>query len=69
MGDYVEHAVTESGISNVHWTSIQASAHNNENDLGAAYHPNYAGQRKVASCVIPYISTLTGWDMPFKPYE
>ena len=69
MGSYVEHAVTTSGIANVHWTSIQEAAHNDGSDLGAADHPNYSGQRKVASCVIPYISTLTGWDMPFKPYE
>ncbi|MBP5389531.1 MAG: hypothetical protein J6Y27_04215 [Bacteroidales bacterium] len=30
---------------------------------------NYAGHRKVASLVIPYIATLTGWDMPFTPYR
>lgn len=69
LGEYVEQAVIESGIFNVHWTSIQDSAHNDSSDLGAADHPNYAGQRKVASCIIPYISTLTGWEMPFKAYE
>ena len=69
LGDYVRQAVEESGITNVHWTAIQKAAHNDGSDLGAADHPNYSGQRKVASCIIPYISTLTGWDMPFKPYE
>ena len=69
MGSYVEHAVMTSGMKNVHWTSIQDTAHNDHSDLGAADHPNYSGQRKVASCIIPYISTLTGWDMPFKPYK
>ena len=69
LADYVKHAVTSSCFNNIHWTAIQESAHNDENDLGAADHPKYSGHRKVASCIIPYISTLTGWDMPFKPYE
>ena len=69
MGDYVEQAVLRSGIPNVHWTSIQESAHNDTSDLGASWHPNYTGQRKVASCVIPYIATLTSWDLPFTPYR
>ena len=69
MGYYVEEAVRRSGVPNVSWTAIQGSAYNMTTDLGASWHPNYAGHRKVASCVIPYISTLTGWDMPFKPVE
>lgn len=69
MGDYVEEAVRRSGIDNVHWTSIQAAAHNDESELGSSYHPNYKGQRKVAFCMAPYISTLTGWELPAKPLE
>lgn len=69
MGYYVEEAVRRSGVANAAWTAIHESAHNQTTDLGASWHPNYAGQRKVASCMIPYISTLTGWDMPFKAVE
>lgn len=69
LGDYVRQAVERCGMANVAWTSIQKSAHNDTSDLGASWHPNYAGMRKVASCMIPYISTLTGWEMPFKPVE
>ncbi len=69
MGDYVKAAVERSGIRNVSWTAIQASAHDNEGDLGAAWHPNYQGQRKVAACMAPYVSTLTGWEFPVKPIE
>ena len=36
----------------------------NPNDLGAHYHPNVTGQRKVAMMAIPYISTITGWQIP-----
>lgn len=67
LAKYVEHSVE--GLENVHWTSVQTDAHNRDSDLGASWHPNYNGQRKVASIMIPYISTLTGWEMPFKAYE
>lgn len=69
MGMYVETAVERAGIENVSWTSIQEDAHNSESDLGASWHPNYSGQRKVACCMIPYIATLTGWELPLKAVE
>ncbi len=69
MHYYVEYAAKSCGFDNVHWTSIQEDAHNVTSDMGASGHPNYAGHRKVASCVIPYISTVTGWEMPVKPIE
>ena len=69
MGDYVAQAVSRSGVKGVSWTSIQEDAHNDTDELGSSWHPNYAGQRKVALCVIPYVSTLTGWDLPFKAIE
>lgn len=69
LGEFVREVAVHTDIPNVHWTSIQHDAHNRESDLGASWHPNYAGQRKVASCMIPYVSTLTGWDMPFKAVE
>lgn len=69
MGDYVEEVVRRFGDKNVSWTSIQKDAHNDTTELGSAWHPNYAGHRKVALCMIPYISTLTGWDLPLKTIE
>ncbi len=36
----------------------------NPTDLGAHYHPNVTGQRKVAMMAAPYISTITGWEIP-----
>ena len=32
-------------------------------------HPNYTGQRKLAMLLIPYVSTLTGWEAEAKPIE
>ena len=34
-----------------------------------AAHPNYAGHRKMAMLLIPYVSTLTGWEAEIKPIE
>ena len=64
MGTWVKAAVEKSGLENVHATQIDASAHNNTSDLGASWHPNYNGHRKVASIMAPYISTITSWPMP-----
>ena len=62
-------AVEKSDVKNVYWTDIHDMAHNRESDLGSSSHPNHAGMRKVASCMIPYIATITGWDMPLKVVE
>ena len=67
--DYVRSAVIVSGLQNVAYMAVSKSAHNYEDDLGASWHPNYKGHKKVASCMIPYISTLTGWEMEEKPYR
>lgn len=67
--DYIRSAVTVSGLKNVAYMSVSSFAHNYEDDLGASWHPNYQGHIKVASCMIPYVSTLTGWKMEEKPYK
>lgn len=64
--DYVRNACKLSGFKNLHWLGLTDGVHNTDSDLGASWHPNYQGQRKVASCVIPYISTLAGWEMEEK---
>ena len=67
--DYIRNAVELSGMKKVAFMTISKFAYNHDDDLGASFHPNYKGQKKVASCVIPYISTLTGWEMTEKPYR
>lgn len=46
----------------MHFTGIT----DQQGDMGAGYHPNYRGHRKMAAAVIPYISTITGWEMPMR---
>lgn len=67
--DYIRSAVTASGLKKVAFMAVSEFAHNYEDDLGASWHPNYQGHVKVASCMIPYIATMTGWKMEEKPYK
>ena len=67
--DYIRMACMMSGLKNVYCLGLTRGVHNYEDELGASWHPNYKGHIKVASCMIPYISTLTGWEMEEKPYK
>ena len=69
MGLYVRAAGERSGVGNLHYCIINESAHNDTSDLGASWHPNYRGHRKIASIMAPYIATIMDWQMPFTPYE
>ncbi len=67
--DYIRNACMISGLKNLTYVGINEGAYNNGDELGASWHPNYKGHKKIASCVIPYISTITGWEMEEKPYK
>lgn len=61
---YVHDAVVESGLKNVKWIDLTSGIHHTDDrDLGACSHPNYQGHKKIAHQVIPYIATLTGWEL------
>lgn len=63
MLEYVREAQSTCGLKNVHITALSQSVHNNKEDMGADGHPNYNGHIKVAYSVIPYVSTITGWEL------
>ena len=67
--DYISNAVAFSQLKNVAYMVLSKYAYDSVDETGAHNHPNYKGQLKVASCMIPYVSTLTGWEMPQKPYR
>lgn len=67
--DYIRNACLMSGLKNVSYMGMTDNVHNRTTDLGASWHPNYKGQIKVASNVIPYISSITGWEMEEKIYK
>ena len=63
MFEYIRKVVDSCGLKNVHIMTLTNSVHNNVEDMGADGHPNYNGHLKIAYAVIPYISTITGWEM------
>lgn len=69
LADYVRDAVNSTGDNKVYWTAVHGNAHNDTDELGASWHPNYKGHRKVACCFAPYISTITGWELNTNRYD
>ena len=63
MFDYIRKALDSCGLKNVHIMALTRSVHNNDSDMGADGHPNYAGHLKKAHAMIPYVSTITGWEL------
>ena len=63
MFEYIRKVVDSCGLRNVHIMTLTNSVHNNVEDMGADGHPNYNGHLKIAYAVIPYISTITGWEL------
>ncbi len=61
--DYVRYCVNSCGLKNVHFLSFTKAVHNTDDELGASWHPSYKGHKKLAHVLIPYISTLTGWEL------
>ena len=61
--EYIMAAAKASGLSGIHVMGLGPSVHNETTDMGADGHPNYNGHLKIAHSVIPYVSTITGWEM------
>jgi lysophospholipase L1-like esterase len=66
---YIMEAAKASGLGGIHVMGLGASVHNDTTDMGADGHPNYNGHLKIAHSVIPYISTITGWEMMDSPVK
>lgn len=64
--DNLKRLIAELHDPNLHCMALNPGITNWDNDMGANFHPNHNGHRKLASAVIPYIATITAWDMPEK---
>ncbi len=69
MPEYIRTSVEKCGHNNVYYAFLSPAVHNSNSELGASWHPNYKGHIKKAFALIPYISTITGWDMEEKPVK
>lgn len=67
---YVRDIVTSCGLKNVYYDGMFEGVHENtDRNLGADWHPNYLGHIKLSYAMIPYVSTITGWDIENKTIE
>lgn len=64
--DNLRKLVADMQDPNLYCTALIPGIINWDSDMGANFHPNHQGHRKLASAVIPYIATITGWGMPEK---
>ncbi|WP_320051889.1 SGNH/GDSL hydrolase family protein [uncultured Acetobacteroides sp.] len=67
--EYLKDMVDKAGDSNLHFVALDNSYIDQGQDLGASYHPNYNGHRKMAMSLIPYISKVMKWTMPLRVVE
>lgn len=69
--DFVRECVEECGYRNVYYSGMFQAVHLDDNsELGADWHPNSKAHIKLAYALVPYFSTITGWDMqPERPVE
>lgn len=67
--DYLKALVAEQPVENLHFAAVHHGYCNDSSELGSSAHPNYEGQRKMAMTLIPYISTLTGWEASHRTIE
>jgi lysophospholipase L1-like esterase len=51
---------------NVYMANPMTGIITHDHDMGASWHPNYQGQRKIAMSLIPQISAIMGWNMEDK---
>ena len=63
---FYEEAVRQLNDKNVYLFQLKSDIMNTSTDWGANWHPNYAGHKKIAMSLIPYISTIMNWDLDNK---
>ena len=51
------------GMNDVFMANPLSDIVTEERDMGADWHPNYQGQRKIAMSLIPQISAIMGWEL------
>ena len=66
---YYETIIAELNDPKVFLLKLDKDLYNRTTDLGAAWHPGHSGHQKMAMWVIPYISTIMGWELTNKVIE
>lgn len=66
---YMEEIIRDLADPDLYLVRLPDLMMNQTTDLGAVWHPNYNGQRKMAMCIIPVVATITGWEISSKPIK
>lgn len=67
---YVRRMVLDSDMKDIYYVGFFGGLfHDDDRNLGASYHPNYEAHRKVASVLIPYVGTITEWELQDRPIK
>lgn len=67
--DFYKAAVEAMHDDKIYLFPLEKGLLNTSTDLGAVWHPGYQGHQKMAMQLIPFISTITGWNLTGKPIE
>lgn len=67
--EYLPKMIAASQDKQLYYAALDNAYIDEGPDLGPSWHPNYKGQRKMAMNLIPYISKIMKWSIPFKPVE
>lgn len=67
LNKYIHDIVKGCGLTNVRFLDFTEGIHHNDDrNLGASSHPNYQAHTKLAYQVIPYVATMTCWELDNK---
>ncbi len=61
---YLQDFKAQQNDPDLHIAVMTDEVNNWTSDMGANFHPNLQGHRKLAMSMIPYIATITGWSLP-----
>lgn len=61
---YIAKICSEMNDENLYHAGSLYRTYNNTTDMGASWHPNSSGHRKMALALIPYIATIMNWEIP-----
>ena len=69
VNDLIKRSLKQLNFDDVLFVYTTNDMLNNDYDLGASFHPNYEGHKKMAMSVIPYISSIMNWSIECKIIE
>lgn len=65
LQQYINKMLKASKMENVYYAPCHVGLFpDDEKHLGACKHPSYEAHKKVATMLLPYVCSITGWDLP-----